>query len=240
MHPASLPARPQEDLVDRFLEALMRIGDNERHPGKTPGHKTGEETPPERVILASADLKPEHLALAALRDAVGDDKSHGDDPGRLIADLLVGGIQEEVGVATDERPASEGLDLGVQAGADARDLAFGDAVDAEGVREIFHLARGDALYVGFGDDGKESLLASAARLKKAREVASFPKLGDGKLERAHAGIKTPFPISVTHAQTIGGALTKRGAGPSLHVDLHELPQHGQGSFAQQVDLLPSK
>ena len=92
------------------------------------------------------------------------------------------------GVAAQKRPTPESLYLLIEALADTGDLALGDAIDAEGVREFFHFAGGDPVHVGLGDHGKERLLASPAGLKEAGEVAAFPQLGDGNGKSAHPGI----------------------------------------------------
>ena len=51
-----------------------------------------------------------------------------------LAHLDVGGIEPQVGIGlARERPAAEGLDLGVERGADAAHLAPADRGDAQGL-----------------------------------------------------------------------------------------------------------
>ena len=83
------------------------------------------------------------------------ERGHGDDPAGL-ADLDVGGIEPQVGVGlAGERATAEGLDLGIERGADAAHLALADAGDAEGLDEVLHAAGRDAQDVGLADDREE-------------------------------------------------------------------------------------
>jgi hypothetical protein len=137
----------------------------------------------------SADLKADHLPFSGLRHAVGDDQSHGDHARGVVSHLLVGGIQEDPGVAAEERAAAESLHLLVKQSAHAGDLALRDTVDAEGVRHFFHLARRDAAYVGLSDDGEEGFFCPAARLEEAGEIAPFPQLRDEDGKGTDAGVQ---------------------------------------------------
>lgn len=54
MHPAALPTRAQEDLVDGPAKSLVGVGGDESNADKATAKKPGEKPFPERIVLASA------------------------------------------------------------------------------------------------------------------------------------------------------------------------------------------
>jgi len=162
------------------------IGDDELAAEQAALDQAAQERAPERLRLRLADVEADHLPAAGLVHAVGDDQALPDDAA-AVPDLLDLRIEEQVGVAALERPLSERLDLLVEAGADARDLALGDA-QPERLDDLVDLARRDTGDVGLLDHRHQRLLGTLARLQEAREVAPPPELGDRQLELAGAGV----------------------------------------------------
>jgi hypothetical protein len=82
-----------------------------------------EKAGPERVGFGLADVKAEDLAPSGLMNAVRDHQRLGHDAA-AVADLLDLGIEEHVRVGALQRPRPERLDVLIQRGAHAADLAF--------------------------------------------------------------------------------------------------------------------
>jgi hypothetical protein len=103
----------------------------------------------------------------------GDDDRLGHHGGAVVG-LHVGGVEEHVGQArVAERPVAEGghelVEL-VELAADAGDLALADPdLDTHGRHQVVHLARRDAVDVGFHDDGPEGTVDPPPRLQEGRE-----------------------------------------------------------------------
>ncbi len=120
----------------------MVVADDEAHAVEAPPDEVPDEARPGRaLVVARGQLEPEHPALAAHGHARGHEAGHGHHaPG--LADLDVGGIEPQVGVClARERPAPEGLDLGIERGAHPAHLAAADAVDAEGPHQVLGMRR---------------------------------------------------------------------------------------------------
>ena len=71
VHGAALPGAAQH-LGDGRLQALVGIGDAERHAGQAAGPQAAQELAPEGLGLGFADVDADHLAPARLVHAVGD------------------------------------------------------------------------------------------------------------------------------------------------------------------------
>ena len=178
----------------------MGIGDDELAAEQAALDQAAQERAPERLRLRLADVEADHLPAAGLVHAVGDDQALPDDAA-AVPDLLDLRIEEQVGVAALERPLSERLDLLVEAGADARDLALGDA-QPERLDDLVDLARRDTGDVGLLDHRHQRLLGTLARLQEAREVAALADLRDLQLDLARPGVPAPRPIPVAMRRTI--------------------------------------
>jgi hypothetical protein len=100
-----------------------------------------------------------------LGDPDRDDGRERDHPA-VAPDLVEGRVEPHVRVGLFDRTLEERLDLGVELGADPRDLAPGDAVHPERPDQIVHLAGGDALHVGLLDHRHERALGPPARLEQ--------------------------------------------------------------------------
>jgi len=95
---------------------------------------------------------------------------------------------------------AEGLDLGVEGGADAADLALRQRRDAEGLHEVLHPARADAQHIRLLDHREEGPLGAPARFQEGGEVAAVTDPGDGEIDGAHAGIPAPLAIAVARGE----------------------------------------
>ena len=58
------------------------------------------------------------------------------------------------------------------------DLALGDALAAERLHQILHMAGGDALHVGLLHNGQQRPLTAPTGLEQGGEVAALPHLRD--------------------------------------------------------------
>ena len=115
-------------------------------------------------------------------------------------------------------PAEERARHAVELGTDARDLARGDALAAEGLHQLLDTAGGDALHVGLLHDREQGALTAPPRLEERGKVAAFPHLGNLEVQRAHPRVPRPRPA----------------AGLPLHFSLHHrLHQHPQ-PFPQEI------
>ena len=179
---ASLPGRAGEHRSDGVLEPLMRIGGHQFHPAQAPGRQRTQERQPERAVLARPHVDAQHLPLPFAIDPGGHRDAHVDDP-PVLTDLLGQRIQPQVGIGPAvQGTAEEGVDHGVQLGADARDLALGDALAAKRLHEVLDAAGGDALHVGLLHDGEQGALAAPAGFEQGGEVAALPHLRDLQLQ----------------------------------------------------------
>jgi len=125
VHPAALPARPDEHAGDRLLEAEMVVADDELHAGEPPGPQRAQERRPEGPVFGVTDLDAEDFPVTGGGDARGDDDGPRHDPA-LDAGFDVGGVAEHVGEPAFELPGAERLEVAVELGADAAHLRLGD------------------------------------------------------------------------------------------------------------------
>ena len=217
----------------------MRVGNDELHAAEPALDERAQEAAPESLRLALPDVEPDHLPVAGLVHPVGEDEALADDAA-TVSDLLDLRVEPEVGVAALERSRAEGLDLLVQALADAGDLGLGDA-QAQRLHHLVDLARGDAGDVGLLDHGDERLLRASARLEEAGEVAAAPDLGDRELDLACPRRPRPRPVAVSVREALlGRSLAAGGADELRHLRLHQLLADPDERLAQVVDTLPFK
>jgi len=185
-----------------------------------------QEVGPECLRFGRSGGDAQHLALAIFVD--GDSDYHGtaDDPA-AVADLEVGGVEPEIGPATFERPAQEGVHPGVDLGAEAGDLALRHPAGAQRLHQVIDGARGDAMDVGFLHHGHERLLGGPAGLQKAREVGALAQPRDGQLDAAGAGVPVPLAIAVSVNLTQRAARALGRTGRHIGLGLHD-PIGGEG------------
>ena len=124
-----------QDLGRGCLQALVGIGDHQGHPLQPPAQERAQEGRPEGVVLARTGRDPQHLAPSVGVDPHGHHRGHRDHPAPF-PHLVEGGIKPHVGMGAFDRSVAEGIDLGVEGLADARDLRLGNAVEAEGTNEV--------------------------------------------------------------------------------------------------------
>ena len=112
----------------------MRIRDHQPHTLQAPALQVPQKRRPEGRVLRRAGIDAEHLALAVGRHADRDDRRHRAHP-TVLADLVVGRIDPEVGMLPADRPRAERLHLGVQRRAHPRHLGLRDALEPERLHE---------------------------------------------------------------------------------------------------------
>ena len=137
---------------------------------------------------------------------VGPD-ARGDDDGLgghvvVVADVEVGGVQEDVGELLVIEPAGpKGPDHLVETRTDAADLGLLDpAPDAEGAHQLVDRAGGDPAHVGLHDHRVEGLVDATAGFEDGGEEAALPELGDGELDVTGLGRDQadPVPVALGH------------------------------------------
>src|ERR1700734_3721300 len=105
----------------------MGVGDDQLDAAQAAPCQAAQEFDPERLGLAVARGHAEYLAPAVGVDADGDDDGGGDDA-VVAPDLDVGGVQPDVRPIALKGPGEEGVHTLVDLTAQARDLAFADAL----------------------------------------------------------------------------------------------------------------
>ena len=143
----------------------------------------------------------------------------------------------EVRVSALQRPLAEEAHLLVEAGAEAADGALADAREAELGHEAVDLARRDAVHVGLLDDGDQGLLAAAARLEEAGEVAARAQPRDGELDLAGAGLPAALAVAVAVRGALRALLVQTGADLLRDLGLHQLACEPGERLAQHVGVL---
>jgi hypothetical protein len=109
-------------------ETGVLVGDDQPHPREATAFQRGEEAAPEHLVLAVAHVEPEDLTTAVGGDAGRHHDGHRHHLRGAVAHVQIGRIEVDVREAGVVQPSrAEGGHHLVQAGADARDLRFGDA-----------------------------------------------------------------------------------------------------------------
>ena len=188
MGAAALPAGSSKHRGDGVLQPLVSIGGCQFHPAEPSSRQRPQEGQPERAVLAGTHVHTQDLTLP-----VGIDPRrhhHADvDDATALPNLLRQAVQPHVGVGTAvQGTTQETLHHFIQLLADARHLAAGDAIAAQGLDQVVHPSGGDSLHVGLLDHRQQSLLAAPPWFQQAGEVAAFPQLGNVQLHGADAGI----------------------------------------------------
>ena len=130
--------------------------------------------------MPSNSRLPSPFAPTATVTATG--WTHRVQQARRLADLHVGGVEPKIWPVTLDGAGEEVLHPAIDLGAEATDLALGDALHAHGPDQGIHRTGGDALDVGFLDDGGQGLLGGAPverirSTQEGREVAATAQLG---------------------------------------------------------------
>ena len=217
----------------------MRVADDEPDPDEPPSGQRTEERQPVRALVAAGggDLDPEHRALAGRADPDRDEGRHRHDPATLT-DLMVEGIERDIGIAGRvEQARAEGVDFGVEPGADPGHLALGQVGHAQRDHELLDPARADAADVCLLHDRQQRPFGAPARLEQAREVGPVAELGDLQVDRPDPRIPTPLAVAVALGQS-AVRCTFAMVGPDLGAHLgvhHQLAQHRQ-ALTQEVEV----
>ena len=218
--PAALPGGAGEALRQRLAQPFMGIADHQQHPAQPAADQAAAELQPEGLGLAGAAHQAEHALLAAVPDADGDHRGLADDAA-VLADLVVGGVEPDIGVrGIVERAVAEGGELVVELGADPADLAPAHVAATQRLHEGIDLAGADALDVGLLDDRQPGPVDPATRLQQSREEAADAQLGDLQLQPTDPGVEHLGPVTVPVGDALGGVLIRGRAdhGGGLELD----------------------
>jgi hypothetical protein len=229
VNPAALVPGAEHDLPDGFDQAGVVVADHQPDPGQAAFAQGAQELGPEEFCFAVADHHPEDFAAAVLGDPGGDHHRPRDD---LVLDarLAVGGVEVHVREPdVVERPGAERDQLGVEVGADPGDLALGDpGVRAECLDQVVDRAGGDAVDVGFHDDGVEGLVDPAAPFEQGWEEGAGAQLGDGQVQVAGLGGEGLVPVSVAQCHAGIGVLVPSRSDPGGGLGFDQFLQHPLG------------
>src|SRR6266852_9519481 len=201
--PTALPRRSEELLPEGLDQAAMVVADDEPDTGQAALDERADERRPGRsLVVARGELEAEDPALPALGHPGRHERRHRHDP-TTLADLDVRGVQPEIGIRlVAELPLTEGLDLGVERGADPADLALADRGDAERVDEILDPAGRHAQDIRLLDDREEGPLGAPPGLEQAREIRAVADPRDRQLKGAHPGVPAPIAVPVPTGQPV--------------------------------------
>src|SRR6185437_3273355 len=161
----------------------------------------------------------EHFPSPVGVHGYGNYYGHRHDPAGL-PHFQVRGIDPEVRPVALDRAVEEGVDSLVDLGAQPRDLALADPAHAHRLHQLIDRPGGDALHVGFLDDGGKGLLSGAPRLEKPREIAAFAQLRDLQIYRSGSRLPQPLPVAVAAVEPLGAPLGVPGRAQTLHVHVH--------------------
>jgi hypothetical protein len=218
----------------------MGVGDDQAHASEAALFEAGQELPPEGLTLAVTHLEAQQFTASIGVHAHGHHHGTGADLQRLAQPAVeVGGVEVEVRVAAAvEGPLQEGLNLRVEALADAAHLRAGDAgLRADRGHQGVDLPGGDTLDPGLHDHGIQGLIDAPPGLEDRREEAPRAEFGDREGDVAHLGGEQARPAAVAVATALLGALMAIGAeyGGDLQLD-----QLLQAMACQLRDQLPGR
>jgi hypothetical protein len=199
------------------------MGDHELHASQPAGSEVLQERGPEGAVLAVTDVDPEHFSVPGRGHAGGDHHGPRDDAAADAA-LEVGGVEEHIdepGVV--QRPVAERLQVPVELGADAADLALADAGrDTERLHEVVDLAGADAVHVGLHHHREQRPVDAAAALEQRREEAALTELGDLQLHVPSRRGQQPRAAPVPLVRATLGPLERRRADERGRLRLDQL------------------
>src|SRR5690606_21677654 len=196
---ATPPHRPLEIALGRFDEAQVVIRDDHVHPREAALLQAAKERRPGRLRFAVAEREPKHLALALLADAEGNQHARRTDrllPAHLDAERV--NDHERIALSV-EWTLPPGLDPKVELLAEPAHGALGEARAAELLRNLGHLARGDALQHHLHQSQHKGLLRALIAPEELGRERSVARLRHAQDERAHARGQTPGAVAVAVA-----------------------------------------
>ena len=227
---APLVRRPLETTPDGVHQSGVLVRNDQLHAGEPPGAQGPQEAPPKDLVFGVADVEAQDLSVPVGVHAGGDDDGLGGHV-VVVADMEVGGVQEDVGeLLVVETPGPKGPHHLVETSTDAADLGLLDpAADAQGSDELVDRAGGDPAHVGLHDHRVQRLVDAPAGLEDGGEEAALPQLGDGELDVAGLGRHQadPVPVALGHAVFASFVALRPDQGARLGLDqLLEDVAHG--------------
>ena len=128
----------------------------------------------------------------------------------------------------------EVLDPLVETFTKRRHLALRDPLAPHGTHQIVPFAGGHASDPGLLDNGGQGPFGEPARLKKRREIAPLPQLGDGKFQGPEPRLQGPFPLAVAVDGSLPAPLVAGRPDPVLDLKFPKLRQRRLRQLPQQV------
>ena len=188
MELAALPRHGGEDGGACGGQAGVSVTDHELDAAEAAVLEPLEEGAPMDFGFTEGHADAQDGAFTGGIDAQGDEDGAIQELAAL-ADLLVTGIQDQVGESA-QGAGSPGLEFKVEVGGALADLGGTDGATAELLDDGRDFAGGDALDVHFGEGQFERLLAADALFQGAGvEVDVAPDLRDAELNGADAGVE---------------------------------------------------
>ena len=239
---AALPGAALEQARDGGHEPGVAVGDHEAHAGQPALAQPAEECRP--GVLA---LGVDHVAAQEVLAPVGAQPDRGHDAlrddRRADPAAHVGGVEPQVAARRARQVAAAELrHLGVEVGAESRDLRARQRGYAQPGRHALDLAGGHAAHVHLlHDGGHRGVDARPAREHALGVVGAVPELGYLELHVAHGGLERPGAVAVAAVPPAVAALVAARAahllGLGVHQRVHHAAQHPARELAR-ISALP--
>ena len=240
---AALPGAALEQARDGGHEPGVAVGDHEANAGQPALAQPAEECRP--GVLA---LGVDHVAAQEVLAPVGAQPDRGHDAlrddRRADPAAHVGSVEPQVAARRARQVAAAELrHLGVEVGAEARDLRARQRGYAQLGRHALDLAGGHAAYVHLlHDGGHRGVDARPSREHALGVVGAVPELGYLELHVAHGGLERPGAVAVAAVLPAVAALVAARAahllGLGVHQRVHHAAQHPARELARVAALLP--
>lgn len=240
---AALPGAALEQARDGGHEPGVAVGDHEADAGQPALAQAAEERRP--GVLA---LGVDHVAAQEVLAPVGAQPDRGHDAlrddRRADPAAHVGGVEPQVAARRARQVAAAELrHLGVEVGAEARDLRARQRGYAQLGRHALDLAGGHAAHVHLlHDGGHRGVDARPSREHALGVVGAVPELGYLELHVAHGGLERPGAVAVAAVLPAVAALVAARAahllGLGVHQRVHHAAQHPARELARVAALLP--
>lgn len=240
---AALPGAALEQARDGGHEPGVAVGDHEANAGQPALAQPAEECRP--GVLA---LGVDHVAAQEVLAPVGAQPDRGHDAlrddRRADPAAHVGGVEPQVAARRARKVAAAELrHLGVEVGAEARDLRARQRGYAQPGRHALDLAGGHAAHVHLlHDGGHRGVDARPSREHALGVVGAVPELGYLELHVAHGGLERPGAVAVAAVLPAVAALVAARAahllGLGVHQCVHHAAQHPARELARVAALLP--
>ena len=215
MELATLPGDGGENGHTGSREPAMGIANDEEEAMEAACLKGSQECAPVNFGLAEGDADAEDGALSILPDPDGDENGAVQELPAL-ADLLVSGVQDQVGIAS-QGAIPPGLEFDIELGGAGADLGRTDGMTAEFLDDFGDFACGDTLDVHLGEGEQEGLFAAGSLFHGAGiKFHAVSNLRNTEQERADTGGKGLWLESIGSPQArlatlVGASLEDGGA-----------------------------